>query len=85
MILTIAWHIDADADVERALLHDKAEQAARISRGIEAGQRILESWVLRCHGRMLSEDGTKGSAQVSAEYLEDLADIVEQGGINLYD
>lgn len=78
MVLTFAWHVDADADVERALLHDKGEQAARISQGIEAGQRILESWVLRSHGRMLAEDGTKGSAQLDAEYLEELTDIVEQ-------
>lgn len=78
MELVFCWHIDADGDIERALMYDKAEQAARISQGVDAGHRILESWVLRSHGRMLDEQGVMGSAQLSAEYLEELSDIVRQ-------
>lgn len=78
MELVFTWHIDADADIDRALMYDKAEEAARISQGVEAGNRILESWVLRSHGRMLDEQGVSGSAQLSAEYLEELPDIVRQ-------
>jgi ribosomal protein L37AE/L43A len=78
MELIFAWHVDADDDIERALMYDKAEEAARISQGVEAGNRILESWVLRSHGRMLDEAGVTGSAQLSAEYLEELPDIVRQ-------
>lgn len=78
MELTFCWHIDADGDVERALLYGKGEEAARISQRVEAGNRIIESWVLRSHGRILDQAGVIGSAQLSAEYLEELPDIVRQ-------
>lgn len=78
MQLIFAWHIDVDDDIERALMYDKSEEAARLSQGLERGTRILESWVLRSHGRMLGDDGCAGSAQLEAEYLEELPDILRQ-------
>jgi hypothetical protein len=78
MMLTCAYYNDADKDVERALQHDLAEEAARKSQAIEAANMVIESWVLRNGGRILNEDGTKGSFEIPAEYLEDLPDIVKQ-------
>lgn len=78
MELVFVTHCDIDADVERALLYDKGEEAARLTQSLEAGVRVFESWVLSSHGRMLSQEGCNWSAQMSAEHLEELPAIVEQ-------
>jgi len=78
MELHFSWHFDADDDIERALMYDKVESAGRIGQSVEAANRVLESWVLRSHGRVVSDDGTTGSAQMAAEYLEELPDILRQ-------
>jgi hypothetical protein len=78
MELHFAWHFDADDDIERALMYDKVEQAGRIGQNVEAANRVLESWVLRSHGRIVTDEGTTGSAQMAAEYLEELPDILRQ-------
>jgi len=78
MELVLVASCDIDQDIERALLYDKGEQAARLSQGLEAANRIIESFVLSSHGRMLSQEGSNWSAQIPAEYLEELPAIVEQ-------
>jgi len=78
MELHFAWHFDADDDIERALMYDKVEEAAKLGQGVEAANRVLESWVLRSHGRIVSDEGCTGSAQLAAEYLEEIPDILRQ-------
>lgn len=78
MELFIAAKCDIDADIDRALTYDKGSEAARLSQDLDSATRIIESWVLRAHGRMLSQEGASWSAQIPAERLEELPDITEQ-------
>jgi hypothetical protein len=78
MELHIAYASTADKDVERATMHDDAEGARRLTRDIERGTRVIESWVLRSGGEMVTQNGTRGSFKVPAEHLDELLDIIRQ-------
>ena len=78
MKLILSWHSDVERDIESAMVHDKAEEAARLRQGLEAGIRVMESWVLRSGGRMLGLSSSIGAAEMEAEHLDELPDVVSQ-------
>ena len=78
MNLNICLHLNADCDLERVTLQNEPEMARRISRGIEKSIMILESWILRCGGSVVQSGGVDFQAQVPAEHLDELMDILKQ-------
>ena len=78
MDLFLAWRSTANTEVDRATRSNEPEMARRASNGIDTGNMLMQSWVLRSGGEMVVTAGTEGQAKVPAERLDELPDVLEQ-------
>ena len=78
MFLFLSWRSTANIEVDRATRSNEPEMARRASNGIDTGNMLLQSWVLRAGGEMVVTAGTEGQAKVPAERLDELPDVLEQ-------
>jgi hypothetical protein len=78
MDLFLAWRSTANIEVDRATRANEPEMARRASNGIDTGNMLMQSWVLRTGGEMVVTAGTEGQAKVPAERLDELPGVLEQ-------
>ncbi len=76
MYLFLAWRSTANIEVDRAIRSNEPEMARRASNGIDAGNMLMQSWVLASGGEMVVTAGTEGQAKVPAERLDELPDVL---------
>jgi hypothetical protein len=78
MDLHLAWHSNADHDIEAATLHDEPESVRRLNFGLDKGTMLVESWLMRSGGSVVQSGGVDGQAQVPADHLDELLEVLRQ-------
>jgi len=78
MHLFLVYGSDAHKQIHTATTGNEPEEARKLAQSVEQANRIVESWLLSKGGRFIAYEGGNGSAEIDAEHLGELKEILEQ-------
>lgn len=78
MDLYLNWHSNADQAIQQATLRDEPESIRRLNFGLDKMTMLIQSWLMRSGGQSIQQGGCDGQAQVPAEHLDELLEVLGQ-------
>lgn len=78
MHLFLVYGSDAHKQLQTATVGNEPEEARKLAQSVEQANRIVESWLLSKGGRFIAYEGGNGSAEIDAEHLGEVKEILGQ-------